>query len=355
MYFDFNNALDLKIFMRTNRNLLPFLALVGLLFIAFIVNLSFGQVQIPFKVVFESICGKTGCKATWEYIIINFRLPKAIVAVLVGVGISIAGLMMQTLFKNPLADPYVLGLSSGSSLGVSALILGSSLLPDQVSSFIISTFGLISASCIGSFLVFFFVIIAANKVKDVATILIIGIIFSSFVASFVSVLTNFSGAIALQKFAFWSLGNIGNLDYESILILGICVLIGLLFALCLIKSLDGLLLGENYAKSMGQNVSKTRLSILFSTSLLSGSITAFVGPIAFVGLAVPHLTKLIFKTNKHGVLLAGTCLFGAILMLFCDTISQMPGCDFTLPINAVTSIIGAPIIIYLLLKKQSIN
>lgn len=341
--------------MPKNRNVVLFVGLCFLLIIAFVLNLTFGQVAIPFKEVLQSISGNVASKSTWEYIIIHFRLPKAVVAMLVGIGISVAGLMMQTLFRNSLADPYILGLSSGSSLGVSGLILGASLLPNAIGSYILSTFGLISASCIGSFFVFFFVIIAAKKVKDTATILIIGIIFSSFVASFVSVLTNFSGAIELQKFAFWSLGNLGNLDWKSILILSLCVMVGLVLALQNIKSLDGLLLGENYAKSMGQNVSKTRFSVLFSTSLITGSITAFVGPIAFVGLAVPHLAKIFFKTSRHLVLLGATCLCGAILMLLCDTISQMPGCEFTLPINAVTSIIGAPIIIFLLLKKQPSN
>lgn len=341
--------------MPKNQNVLLFSGLVFLLIVVFLLNITFGQVAIPFKEVFQSLSGNVASKSTWEYIIIHFRLPKAIVAILVGIGISVAGLMMQTLFKNSLADPYILGLSSGSSLGVSVLILGASLLSNPLGYLIISTFGIISASCIGSFLVFSFVIIAAKKVKDTNTILIIGLIFSSFVASFVSILTNFSGAIELQKFAFWSLGNLGNLDWKSILILGLCILVGLVLALQNIKSLDGLLLGENYAKSMGQNISKTRLSILFATSLITGSITAFVGPIAFVGLAVPHLAKILFKTSKHLVLLAATCLCGAILMLLCDTISQMPGFEFTLPINAVTSIIGAPIIIILLLKKQTSN
>jgi iron complex transport system permease protein len=317
-------------------------------------NISFGQVAIPVKEVFKSLLGSTASKDTWEYIIFNFRLPKAITTILVGIGLSISGLLMQTLFRNPLAGPYVLGLSSGSSLGVAFVILGASLLPPFLSEILLSSYGIILASCLGSFLVMLLVLIVSQRLRDTATILIVGLMFSSFTGAIVSVLTYFSSAEQLQKFTFWSMGNLGNLSWQSILILFIAVLIGLLLSIASIKSLDALLLGENYAKSLGLSIKKSRYIIIIATCLLAGSITAFAGPIAFVGLAVPHLAKMLFHTSNHKTLFFGTILIGGILMLFCDMVSQLPGLDFTLPINAITSIIGAPIVVWLLIWKKNL-
>lgn len=322
-----------------------------LLLLAFFLNISFGQVAIPLKEVFKSLLGSTASKDTWEYIIFNFRLPKAITAILVGIGLSISGLLMQTLFRNPLAGPYVLGLSSGSSLGVALVILASNILGFGILNLEVS---IILASCLGSFLVMLLVLIISQRLRDTATILIVGLMFSSFTSAIVSVLTYFSSAEQLQKFTFWSMGNLGNLSWQNIFILFVAVLLGLLLSLLSIKSLDALLLGENYAKSMGLNVKKSRYIIIIATSILAGSITAFAGPIAFVGLAVPHLAKLLFQTSNHKILFWSTILIGGILMLFCDMISQLPGLDFTLPINAITSIIGAPIVIWLLIRKKNL-
>ena len=336
------------------RNTILFSILTLTLLLTLLLNISFGQVAIPLKEVFKSLSGSIASKDTWEYIIFNFRLPKAITAVLVGVGLSISGLLMQTLFRNPLAGPYVLGLSSGSSLGVAFVILGASFLPTFLSEILLSSYGIIVASCLGSFLVMLLVLIVSRRLRDTATILIVGLMFSSFTGAIVSVLTYFSSAEQLQKFTFWSMGNLGNLSWQNIFILFISVLIGLFLGLLSIKSLDALLLGENYAKSLGLNIKKSRYIIIIATCILAGSITAFAGPIAFVGLAVPHLSKLLFQTSNHKILFWSTILIGGILMLFCDMISQMPGLDFTLPINAITSIIGAPIVIWLLIWKKNL-
>jgi len=325
-----------------------------ILVLTLILNISLGQVAIPFREVIKSLLGSTASKDTWEYIIFNFRLPKAITAILVGVGLSTAGLLMQTLFRNPLAGPYVLGLSSGSSLGVAFVILGSVVLPAFLSEIILSSYGIILASCFGSFLVMLLVLLVSQRIRDTATLLIVGLMFSSFTGAIVSVLTYFSSADQLQRFTFWSMGSLGNLSWQNLLILTITILIGLALSLFSIKSLDALLLGENYAKSMGLNLKKSRYTIVFATSILAGSITAFVGPIAFVGLAVPHLSKLLFQTSNHKILFWSTIVIGGILMLFCDTISQLPGLDFTLPINAITSIIGAPIVVWLLIRKKNL-
>ena len=334
------------------RNSLLFLSLSLLLLLALLLNISLGQVAIPFKEVIKSIFGSHASKETWEYIIVNFRLPKAITAILVGIGLSISGLLMQTLFRNPLAGPYVLGLSSGSSLGVAFVILGAGILPLSLAEFLLSSYGIILASCLGSFMVLLLVLTISKFLRDTMTILIAGLMFSSFASAIVSILTYFSSAEKLQKFTFWSMGSIGNISWPNILILFIAICIGLLISLFSIKSLDGLLLGENYAKSLGLKIKKSRRMIILATSILAGSITAFAGPIAFIGLAVPHLSKLIFQTSNHLVLFWGTIIIGAIIMLFCDMVSQMPGFDFTLPINAITSIIGAPIVIWLLVRKN---
>jgi iron complex transport system permease protein len=334
------------------RNTILFFLLTLGLVLLFFVNISFGSITIPFKEIYNSLTGGQASKSTWEYIIINYRLPKAITAILVGMGLSISGLLMQTLFRNPLAGPYVLGLSSGASLGVAFVILGASLLPSFLSTILLSSYGVVLASTIGSSVVLLAVLMVSQRLRDTMAILIVGLMFGSFTSAIVGVLTYFSSAEQLQKFTFWSMGNLGNLSWSSILILTICVAIGLLLSLFSIKPLNALLLGENYARSLGLNFKKTRLIIIFATSILAGSITAYAGPIAFIGLAVPHIAKLVFQTSNHSILYWSTLLLGASIMLICDVLSELPGLEITLPINAVTSIIGAPVVIWLLVRKR---
>lgn len=307
---------------------------------------------IPLKEVFTSLSGGNASKETWQYILINYRLPKAIAAILVGMGLSISGLLMQTLFRNPLAGPYVLGLSSGASLGVATVILGASFLPAAAAELVLSSYGIVLASSLGSFVVLLAVLLVSFRLRDTMAILIVGLMFGSLTSAIVGTLTYFSSAEQLQKFTFWSMGNLGNLSWTAISILFVCVLLGLLLSFLSIKSLNALLLGENYARSLGMNYKKSRLIIIFATSILAGSITAFAGPIAFLGLAVPHIAKLVFQTSNHNLLFWSTLLLGASIMLICDSISQVPGGDITLPINAVTSIFGAPIVIWLLVRKR---
>jgi iron complex transport system permease protein len=318
----------------------------------FLINISLGSINIPLKDVYTSLLNGSCSKESWNYIILNYRLPKAIVAILIGIGLSISGLLMQTLFRNPLAGPYVLGLSSGASLGVATVILGASLLPISLSEFFLSSFGIIIASSLGSFFVLVSVLVIAKRLRDTMSILIVGLMFGSLTSAIVGSLTYFSSAEQLQKFTFWSLGNLGNLTWNSIGILTCCVALGILLSVFSIKPMNALLLGENYARNLGINYKKTKYIILFATSILAGSITAFVGPIAFVGLAVPHISKLVFQTSNHKILFWSTLLFGAIVMLICDSITQIPGTEIILPINAITSIFGAPIVIWLLVIKR---
>jgi iron complex transport system permease protein len=334
------------------RNTILFFLLGLGLIVLFFINISLGSIRIPFQDVYTSLTGGQASKSTWEYIIINYRLPKAITAVLVGMGLSVSGLLMQTLFRNPLAGPYVLGLSSGASLGVAFVILGASLLPPFLSSVLLSSYGIILASTLGSSIVLLAVLLVSQRLRDTMAILIVGLMFGSFTSAIVGVLTYFSSAEQLQKFTFWSMGNLGNLSWSSILILSVCTGTGLLLSAFSIKPLNALLLGENYAKSLGLNFKKTRLIIIFATSILAGCITAYAGPIAFIGLAVPHMAKLLFQTSNHAVLFWSTLLTGAAIMIICDILSEIPGMETTLPINAVTSIIGAPVVIWLLVRKR---
>lgn len=332
-----------------------FIILVGALLLIFIVNISLGSVYIPLKQLFLAFMDGEVEKESWKSIALDYRLPKAITAMIVGSGLSISGLLMQTLFRNPLAGPYVLGISSGASLGVAILILGASFFGGTIAGFAFSSWGHAIAASIGAFLVLSAVMMAAIKVRNTMSILIIGLMFGSLTASVISVLAYFSSANQLQQYLFWSFGSLGNLSWNEISVLLILFLIGMTFVIFIIKPLNSLLLGENYAKSMGVNVKRTRNITLISTSLLTGVITAFSGPIAFIGLAVPHLTKLLFSTSNHKILVPAVAISGAIIMLICDSIAQLPNSEFTLPINAITSLFGAPIIIWLIVRKRKIT
>lgn len=326
------------------------LLLILLLFI--LLNISLGSVFIPFKDVIRSILNDDEVKKTSRYIIQNHRIPKALTAIMVGSGLSVSGLLMQTLFRNPLAGPFVLGISSGASLGVAILVLGSSLL--GLSALVVSNYGITIASSLGAFLVLFAVMVVAQKVRNTMSILIIGLMFGSLTTAIISVLAYFSSAEQLQQYLFWSFGNLGNLSWHELTLFFIIYSVGMFAIIFIIKPLNALLLGENYAKSLGVNLQKVRNYTLFITAILTGVITAFSGPIAFVGLAVPHLAKLVFNSSNHKILLPATAIIGAIVMLLSDTIAQVPASEFTLPINAVTSIFGAPIVIWLLIQKTKI-
>ena len=331
-----------------------FILLSVLLIVFFGINISLGSVSIPFKEIFNTLLGGVASKESWQIIVLDFRIPKAITAVLVGSGLSICGLLMQTLFRNPLAGPFVLGISSGASLGVALLILGSSLFGGYYLIIASSSWSLVIAASLGSFLVLSAVIIAANKVRNTMSILIIGLMFGSLTAAIISVLAYFSEATQIQQYLFWSFGSLGNLTWNELFVFGIIYFIGILATFSIIKPLNSYLLGENYAKSLGINIKKSRNLILLITSLLTGVITAFSGPIAFVGLAVPHIAKMLFSTSNHKVLIPASAYIGAIVLLICDSIAQLPTSEFTLPINAITSLFGAPIVIWLLVRKKKI-
>tara|TARA_R110002126_G_scaffold291243_1_gene451290 strand:+ start:25030 stop:26058 length:1029 start_codon:yes stop_codon:yes gene_type:complete len=331
-----------------------FISLSVLLIVLFFVNISLGSVSIPVDEIFSFLTGNATSKESWTIILLNFRVPKAITAVLVGSGLSICGLLMQTLFRNPLAGPFVLGVSSGASLGVALLILGSSVFGGFLVSSSLSNWSLPIAASLGALFVLSAVIIAANKVRNTMSILIIGLMFGSLTSAVISVLAYFSEAEQIQQYLFWSFGSLGNLSWNEIIVFLIIYTVGIIGTISVIKPLNSFVLGENYAKSLGINIKKSRNIILLITSILTGVITAFSGPIAFVGLAVPHIARLFFTTSNHKILLPAVAILGAIILLICDAIAQLPSSEFTLPINAITSLFGAPVVIWLLMRKKRI-
>lgn len=335
-----------------NKYTYTFSILIVILVFCFFANISLGSISIPLKSILNSFFANSDNYTSQEYIIQNYRLPKAITAVLVGSGLGISGLLMQTLFRNPLAGPFVLGITSGASLGVALLIMGSSIFGGFFATLLISKWSLVIAASLGSFLVLLTVLIVSSRVRDTMAILIIGLMFGSITSAVVSVLSYFSSAEELQQYIFWGFGSLGDLQWEEVKIFAIIYTIGILFSIGSIKALNTLLLGENYAKSLGLNLKQSRIIIIIATSLLAGTITAFAGPIAFIGLAIPHMTRQIFNTSNHKILIPAVFLFGAIVMLVCDSIAQLPNTDYTLPINAITSLIGAPVVVWLLVRKR---
>ncbi len=337
---------------KTKTYRISFLILFLMLLVVFGFNISTGSVLIPITDTLNSLFGGDVQNESWNYIIWDYRLPKAITAILVGSGLALSGLLMQTLFRNPLAGPFVLGISSGASLGAALLIMGSSFLAGSISLGFIGDISLVIAASLGSFLVLLVVMTVATRVKDTMALLIIGLMFGSITAAVVSVLSYFTSAEKLQQYIYWSFGSLGDLSWVQVALLFGIVLLGVFMSIFSVKSLNALLLGENYAQSLGVNMKKSRYLIIVATGILAGSITAFAGPIAFVGLAVPHLTRQVFDTMDHRILVPAVLVYGAILMLLCDTIAQLPSSANVLPINAITSIIGAPVVIWLLVRKR---
>jgi len=329
-----------------SRPFILFLALSLLTLVLFLADLAWGSIHISLREIVSVFFGR-GAEGINSEILLNFRLPKAITAILAGASLSVAGLMMQTLFRNSLADPYILGVSSGASLGVALVMMAASVLPVA---FVSSGWALIAAAIIGASVVLVLVVGVSFKVHSAVSLLIVGLMFGTIAGSIVSVLQNFSNPDAIKLFVMWTFGSLSAVTWTYMQILLPVVLLGLGMAFFLQKRLDGLLLGENYARGLGVSIVETRLLIVVATGILAGGITAFTGPIAFVGVAIPHIARGIFRTSSHKILLPATVLCGASLILICDIISQMP--TYALPINTISALFGAPIIIWIILKKR---
>jgi iron complex transport system permease protein len=334
------------------------IGLVLLLLLAFLLDLSAGPVHIPVRDLFHILLSPAAGNDTWTFIVHNIRLPKAITAVLAGCGLSVSGLQMQTMFRNPLAEPGILGLTAGAGFGVAAVMLSGG---GMATLYAIRELGspgswlIALAACIGAGGVMLLVLVLSTRLRDNVLMLIIGLMMNSITVAITSIWQYFSNPEEVKDYLLWTFGSLGGVTGSQLSILSVIVLAGLVAVFLSSKMLDALLLGENYARSMGLTVKRARFIIVCSTSVLAGSITAFCGPIGFVGIAVPHLTRLLFNTSNHRFLTPACCLVGAILLLLCDSIAQWPGSQTVLPINIITSLVGAPTVIFLLVRKKNLT
>jgi iron complex transport system permease protein len=334
------------------------IGLLLLLIMAFVLDLCAGPVRIPLHDIFRILFSTGSQHDDWHFIVKNIRLPKAITAVLAGCGLSVGGLQMQTLFRNPLADPGILGISAGASFGVAAVMLSGG---SMATLYAIRELGLsgswliVSAACAGAGVVMVLVLTLSGRLKDNVLMLIIGLMMSSITFALVSIWQYFSNPEEVKDYLLWTFGSLSGVTGPQLPIFTVTIVIGLVAAFLSSKMLDALLLGENYARSMGLTVKHARMIIVCSTSLLAGSITAFCGPIGFIGVAVPHLARLFFNTSSHRILMPGCCLIGTVLLLLCDSIAQWPGSDTVLPVNIITSLVGAPMVIFMLVRKKNLN
>ncbi len=331
-----------------SRSRTLFIILTLLLVLLFAVDLSAGAVNIPLSDVWAALTGGE-LPETTKKIILNIRLVKAVVALVAGIGLSVSGLQMQTLFQNPLAGPYVLGISSGASLGVALFLLGAPMLGTAANS-IFSTLGVAGAAWIGAAAVLLIIWTLSRRIKDIMVILILGMMFGSGISAIVQILQYMSNENALKTFVIWTMGSLGDVTTAQLALLLPAVIAGLVLSVAAVKPLNLLLLGENYARTMGLNIGRTRQLIFLSTILFAGTITAFCGPIGFIGLAVPHVARIIFRNADHRIMMPATALLGAIIMLLCDLISKM----LALPINSITALMGIPIIIWVIIRKKNI-
>ena len=330
------------------RSTTLFIILSLLLVILFFLDLLIGSVHIPPRDILGAIVGVDIDPAT-RLIVLDIRLVKAIVAILAGMALSVSGLQMQTLFRNPLAGPYVLGISSGASLGVALFILGMPLLGIATNS-TLSSIGTAGAAWLGSALILAFVASVSTRIKDIMVILILGMMISSGVSAVVQILQYLSNEEALKSFVIWTMGSLGDVTANQLHLMLPAVLLGLVVSVAVIKPLNLLLLGEQYARTMGLNVRRSRYLIFLSTTLLAGTVTAFCGPIGFVGLAIPHIARMLFSNADHRILLPASALCGAVVLLTCDIISKW----LTLPINTITALLGIPIVIWVVIRNKSI-
>ncbi|WP_420154687.1 iron chelate uptake ABC transporter family permease subunit [Siphonobacter sp.] len=323
--------------------------------VGFLVNLTLGSVAIPLGEVVRIVLHHESEQTAWLFIVEKIRIPKACTAVLVGWGLSVSGLQMQTLFRNPLAGPSELGITAGAGLGVAAVMLGSG---SVTSLYAIRQLGLsgswliVGMASLGSALVLGLVLLIAGRLRDHVVLLLVGVMVGTITFSVISIWQYFSQPEQIQEYLLWTFGSLGSVLGSHLYVLAGVVMLGLVLAFASSKALNALLLGEAYARSMGLTVRRARTLIIASTSLLTGSITAFCGPIGFIGIAVPHLTRSLLGTSNHRILIPANGLIGSLLMLGCDSIAQLPGTQSILPINVVTSLLGAPVVIWMIVSRH---
>jgi iron complex transport system permease protein len=317
-----------------------------LLVILVLLDLRLGSVRITFPDILRHLAGEELLTEQQRVILMKFRLPRIATALLAGAALPACGLQMQTLFRNPLAGPYVLGISSGASFGAAIVVLG------MGTTGIVATWSLALAAWLGAGMVMLLLLFVSFRIKDVMTILILGIMFSAGLAAIIGIMQYFSQAAALKSFVIWSMGSLGNVTGSQLTLMSLVVVPVLALTLSYVKVLNGLMLGEEYALTMGIRIRRIRTIIFITTSILAGTITAFCGPIGFIGIAVPHMARFLFRRSDHRILMPATILTGMVVLVLSDMISQLPGTDRILPINTVTSLIGIPVVIWLVVMNR---
>lgn len=323
--------------------------LLGLLLLVLVIlDISLGTVRIPFRDIVAFLTGNGSLSHQHEVILTDFRVPRMVTALLAGSALAVSGLQMQTIFRNPLAGPYVLGISSGASLGAALVLLGTG----AVSTGLLAKWGLVSAAWLGAAGVMFILLLVTIRIRNIMTILILGIMFSSGLSAIISIMQYFGNAVALKSFVIWSLGSLGDVSGSSLSVLTVTILPGLAIAFLSVKGLNAMVMGEEMAGTLGTNILFTRILVFVSTSVLAGSITAFCGPIGFVGIAVPHITRFYTGRSDMRFLLPATMLMGMVILVFSDILSQLPGSDMILPVNAITSLIGIPVVIWVVTSRK---
>lgn len=334
------------------RALLIYIGIAVSILLLFGLNLTTGSVQIPFTDVLDILCGRFAGKESWQYIILENRLPQALTALLCGASLSVCGLMLQTAFRNPLAGPDVFGISSGAGLGVALVML---LLGGTVSTSLFTVSGflaILTAAFLGAITVTALILFLSTLVRNSVLLLIVGIMVGYVSSSAVSLLNFFASEEGVKSYMVWGMGNFGGVSMSHIPLFSLLCLVGITAALLLVKPLNILLLGPQYAESLGISTRRLRNLLLLIVGLLTAITTAFCGPISFIGLAIPHITRLLFRTDNHQILLPGTVLAGAAIALLCNFICFLPGEMGVIPLNAVTPLIGAPVIIYVIIQRR---
>jgi iron complex transport system permease protein len=322
----------------------------------FLLDIASGSVRIPLKEVFKVLVASHSKDPAWQYILENIRIPKACTAVLAGCALSVGGLQMQTLFRNPLADPSILGITAGAGLGVATIMLAGG---GVATLFTIRELGLsgswqiITAACLGAAGIMLLVLLLSGTLRDNIMMLIVGVMIGTITLSLISIWEYFSSPELIKDYLLWTFGSLEGVMGNQLKILALVVTLGLVIAFLSSKMLDALLLGENYARSMGLTARRARIAIISSTCLLAGSITAFCGPIGFIGIAVPHIARQWLNTSSHRILIPACCIIGTTLMLLCDVIAQRPGSQTVLPINIITALVGAPLVLWIILRRNN--
>jgi len=330
-----------------------FVLLLIILLAAFIADMLSGSIHLGIRDIYIYLTG--GLSESDRLIIEQFRFPKAVTAVIAGAAMACSGLIMQTVFRNPLAGPDVLGVSSGAGLGVAVVILAVTPFSGAANESWLQGWALIFAAWVGAGGVMLLIMSVSSRVRDIMTVLIIGILIANAVSSVVSVLQYFSNETMLKTYVIWTMGNIGNLSAVQVRTLGFASLAGLILAMVEIKPLNAIIMGETFARSVGVNIKASRLVLFASASVLAGSVTAFCGPVAFIGVAVPHIARLITGSSDHRILLPASLITGSITLLLSDIISNLPPSGSVLPVNTVTSLIGIPVIIWIIIGKKGIH